>query len=104
MPKQTFEIQTFRIGNVALVAYPGEMFVDYQLTLDQNSPFDKTITLGYNNGCIGYVPTADAYPEGGYEIEQAFKYYGTLMITPHCEDQIKTTTLDLLKKLKLDTL
>ncbi len=63
VPTQPFEIQTFRIGDVAIVAYPGEMFVDYQLTLDQNAPFDKTITLGYSNGCIGYVPTADAYPK-----------------------------------------
>lgn len=103
VPTQPFEIQTFRIGNLALVAYPGEMFVDYQLTLDQESPFDHTITLGYSNGCIGYVPTADAYPDGGYEIEQAFKYYGTLMITPDCEDQIKTTTRDLLQKHTTDT-
>lgn len=102
VPTQAFEIQTFQIGNVALVAYPGEMFVDYQLTLDQESPFDHTMTVAYSNGCIGYVPTADAYPQGGYEIEQAFKYYGTLMITPDCEDQIKTSTIANLKKLTTD--
>ena len=76
----------------------GEMFVDYQLFLDDASPFDRTIALGYTNGCIGYVPTADAYPVGGYEVEQAFKYYGTLMIGAECEDMIKTTTVDMLKE------
>jgi hypothetical protein len=96
---QAFEVQTMRIGNVALVAYPGEMFVDYQLTMDRESPFDRTFTLGYTNGCIGYVPTADEYPRGGYEVNTAFHYYGTLMIGPECEERIKRTTHDCLKRL-----
>ena len=87
-----------RIGNLALVSYPGEMFVDYQLSMEDASPCDKTIALAYTNGCIGYVPTADAYPVGGYEVDQAFKYYGTLMIGPACEDIIKTTTIDMLNE------
>ncbi|MDA0747511.1 MAG: hypothetical protein O2954_13405 [bacterium] len=93
---EAFEIQVMRIGGVALVAYPGEMFVDYQLTMDRESPFAKTFTLGYSNGCIGYVPTADAYPVGGYEVDVAFHYYGTLMITSDCERLVKETTLEML--------
>lgn len=94
---QAFDIQAIRIGNMAVVGYPGEMFVDYQLVLEAGSPFDRTLAVAYSNGCIGYVPTADAYPAGGYEVEQAFKYYGTLMIGPESEALIKTATIDLLK-------
>lgn len=94
---QAFEIQAMRVGDLALVAYPGEMFVDYQLWVDRESPFPRTMTLGYTNGCIGYVPTASAYPEGGYEVNGAFRYYGTLMIAPDCERLIQEATLDLLK-------
>ena len=97
---QPFEVQTIRIGDLALVAYPGEMFVDYQLTMDRESPFARTFTLGYSNGCIGYVPTADAYSEGGYEINSAYRYYGTLMIKSDCEGMIKQTTLEMLEELK----
>ena len=32
-PTEPFAIQTIHIGNLALVSYPGEMFVDYQLAL-----------------------------------------------------------------------
>ncbi len=95
-----FEIQVMRIGSMAVIAFPGEMFVNYQLTMEERSPFDKTVTLGYSNGCIGYVPTADAYQEGGYEIERAFRYYGTLMIGPECETMIKHQTLSMLEELK----
>ena len=94
---QLFEIQAMRIGDLALVAYPGEMFVDYQLTMDRESPFSRTFTLGYTNGCIGYVPTEDAYPEGGYEVDTAFRYYGTLMITSDCERMVKETTFEMLE-------
>jgi hypothetical protein len=97
---QDFEIQAMRIGDLAVVTYPGEMFVDYQLWLDRESPFSRTITLAYTNGCIGYVPTAAAYPDGGYEVDGAFKYYGTLMIGPDCERLIREATLDLLEGLK----
>ena len=97
---EAFEIQAMRIGEAALVAYPGEMFVDYQLEMDRASPFEKTFTLAYSNGCIGYVPTAGAFPEGGYEVDHAFRYYGTLMITPACERLIKSATLELLDGLK----
>ncbi|MDP6038702.1 MAG: neutral/alkaline non-lysosomal ceramidase N-terminal domain-containing protein, partial [Candidatus Latescibacteria bacterium] len=63
-PTQAFEIQAILIGNMAVVGYPGEMFVDYQLSLEEGSPFDRTFAVAYSNGCIGYVPTADAYPAG----------------------------------------
>ena len=95
-PTEPFAIQIIHIGNLAVVGYPGEMFVDYQLFLEDAR--DKTLALAYTNGCIGYVPTADAYAVGGYEVEQAFKYYGTLMIGPECEDIIKTTTIEMLKE------
>jgi hypothetical protein len=97
---QAFEIQAMRIGDLALVAYPGEMFVEYQLWLDRESPFSRTITLGYTNGCVGYVPTAAAYPEGGYEVNGAFRYYGTLMITSDCERLIREATADALEDVR----
>ena len=42
------------------------------------------------------MPTAEEYPKGGYEVNGAFHYYGTLMIGPECEERIKATTRDLL--------
>ena len=34
------------------------------------------MVLGYANGDIGYIPTQPAYAQGGYEVEDAYKYYG----------------------------
>jgi hypothetical protein len=80
---QRFEVQVMKMGNIALVGLSGEVFVDFALEIEEKSPPEvNTVVLGYTNGCIGYIPTRDAYPKGGYEVETAYKYYGTLMIKP----------------------
>lgn len=80
-----FELQALRIGDVAIVGLEGEVFVSYAHNIRARSPFTDTLVLAYTNGCIGYVPTADAYPHGGYEVTSAYKYYGTQMIAPQSE-------------------
>ncbi|NOZ22857.1 MAG: hypothetical protein GXP25_17405 [Planctomycetes bacterium] len=87
---RAFEIQALRLGDIVFVGLPGEVFVEYQLWIDRQSPFTSTFVFGYTNGVIGYVPTADAFPKGGYEVETAHKYYpGTLMLAPDCEEIIR---------------
>jgi len=82
---QPIEIQALRIGQAAIVGLPGEVFVEYQHQIRACSPFAHTFVLAYTNGNIGYVPTAEAFPQGGYEVDSAIKYYGTTMLTPACE-------------------
>ncbi|MCC6444570.1 MAG: neutral/alkaline non-lysosomal ceramidase N-terminal domain-containing protein [Armatimonadetes bacterium] len=96
---QPFEIQALAIGDTAFVALPGEVFIAYALNIRKQSPFTQTVVLAYSNGCIGYVPTADAYPDGGYEVSQAYQYYGTLMIAPESEGMILDAAAGLLKRL-----
>jgi hypothetical protein len=61
------EVQVLRIGETALVGLPGEVFVEYGLKIKRESPFPKTFVIGLANDWIGYVPTARAFEEGGYE-------------------------------------
>ncbi len=59
------------IGGVAIVGIPGEPFVELGLALKANPWFSHTLVVGYCNDLIGYIPTREAYAEGGYEIETA---------------------------------
>ena len=61
------ELQGFRVGNAAFVAIPGEVFVEIGLTLKRQSPH-LTFVVGIANGYIGYLPTRQAYADGGYEV------------------------------------
>ena len=65
---QSFEIHGLRVGQAVLLGLEGEMFARYQLDFENLSPTQPLIVCGFANGCIGYVPTEDEYPHGGYEV------------------------------------
>lgn len=44
---------------------PGELFVEYQLAAKQMRPDLHIAMAAYGDYTPGYIPTADAYPEGG---------------------------------------
>lgn len=83
-----FEVQALALGSLAVVGLPGEVFVEYGLNLQDASPFAATAVTAYTNGMVGYVPTAAAYDEGGYEVDNAIRYYGTTMLDRSSEQVI----------------
>ncbi len=62
------EIQGIRIGETVLIGVPVELFVEIGLAVKAASPWKRTWVLGYTNGSMGYLPSRDAYAEGGYEV------------------------------------
>jgi hypothetical protein len=68
-------LQTLRIGDVALVAIPCEIFVEIGLELKERSPFKPTIVVNLANGYNGYLPTAKHHELGGYETWRARSSY-----------------------------
>jgi neutral ceramidase len=70
-PDVEIELQAIRIGPAALLAAPMELFGEIGAAISQTSPFAWTAVSGYSNGSAGYLPTPEAYDEGGYEVETA---------------------------------
>jgi len=61
-------VQVFRFGpEAALVALPGEVFVDLGLEIKRRSPFALTMVVELAHDAPGYVPTRKAFAEGSYE-------------------------------------
>lgn len=54
--------------DLAIVALPGEMFVELGLALKKASPFKHTFIAELANGSVGYIPNRSAYAEGNYEV------------------------------------
>jgi hypothetical protein len=71
LPTIPAEVSAFRIGPLAAVTVPGELFCEIGMRIKAASPFPHTLIAGYANGSVGYLPTAEAYPEGGYEVTHA---------------------------------
>ncbi|GAK56362.1 hypothetical protein U27_03324 [Candidatus Vecturithrix granuli] len=89
------ELQGIKIGNCALLAFPGELFVEIGLAIKQNSPFAQTCILGYTNGYIGYLPTAQTYEEGGYEAVAS-------RFTPESAQVVAREAVEVLRSLDID--
>jgi len=62
-------LNLFRLGPAVLAAIPCEPFCEIALAIKARSPFPYTWFGGYVGGWGGYIPTAEEYPRGGYEVE-----------------------------------
>lgn len=93
-----YEVQAIRLSDFCIVGLPGEVFVEYSLNIDATAPCRLTAVPAYTNGNPGYVPTAAAYPEGGYEVLSAIRWYGTTMLAPETEEVILAAASRVLAK------
>jgi hypothetical protein len=70
------EAQVITLGSVRIVGVPGEAFVRIGQAIKSHAGDDTAFVVGYANDDIGYIPTPEEYVRGGYEIHDAYKYYG----------------------------
>jgi neutral ceramidase len=69
--QETFPValQLLQIGPAVLVGTEGEPFAEIGLEIKAGSPWPATWFGGYTGGWAGYIPTPDAFPQGGYEVD-----------------------------------
>ncbi len=75
------EVQAIQIGPLVCISNPAEYFVEYGLEMKRRSPFPFTFCVELANGCVGYVPTEDAFGPHGGGYETRLTSYSTLEIT-----------------------
>lgn len=97
--KITTIIQAVRIGNAVLVTVPGEQFVEYGLRIKSDSYFKNTFLVDLANDSIGYIPTKNAYKEGGYQT-----WTGPCIISPEAGELLVQRLIRLTELLKTDTI
>jgi hypothetical protein len=69
-PPVKAQLQACRIGGLAWVCVPGELFNELGCEIKKRSPHRPTFVVTYVNDWIGYLPTQEAFQEGGYEVSQ----------------------------------
>lgn len=75
------EIQVIKVGNLAFIAWPGEIFVEFGLALKKQ--FNNIFMITYANGELqGYIVTKEAHEKGFYEAGNSFFEYisGEIML------------------------
>ncbi len=74
-------INALRIGDLALATFGAEVFTEIGMKVAQDSPGDYTLFASLCDGCTGYLTTAKAHAQGGYEVDVAplaYRYPGRL--------------------------
>lgn len=64
-------VRAIRLGPVALVGVPVELFCELGTEVRARSPFATTLVSGYWNGYRNYLPTEAERTRGGYEVDIA---------------------------------
>jgi len=88
------EVQVFGLNDeTAVVALPGQIFVELGLALKESSPFKNTLIITLANSHEDCIPLRKAFPEGSYEIVYSLVESGG-------GELITETALSLLNKIK----
>ena len=61
------EMTGVQIGSVAMIGLPGEPFTDIGVQIKDTEGWSMIMPCCITNGYEGYLPTKDAFDEGGYE-------------------------------------
>lgn len=70
--KLPITLSALHVNGISLLHLPGEPFVEYQLRAQILHPDRFVAVAGYGDGGPWYLPTAEAYTQGGYEVNVAF--------------------------------
>jgi hypothetical protein len=98
------EVMAVRIGDVAMVGLPGEIFCEFGMQIKQQSPFKNTLVMGLANDNRRYFPTLESFSQGpagflpgvsGYETTP-----GTTLYERGAGEKLVETALRLLERLK----
>jgi hypothetical protein len=101
-PELALELQAFRLGECAILSHAAETFSEIGAAIKKRSPFPRTLFAGYTNGCVGYLPTADAHRQGGYEVDVApLAYRMSGRFDPGCADNVSDRSVELLDALSV---
>lgn len=98
-PTVNAEIKLIRMGDLVIITVPGEFFVELGLQIKeaiQESGIGHVMLCGFANGNVGYIPARRAYPLGGYEVADAYKFYGyPSALAPEAGEMIVACAIEL---------
>jgi hypothetical protein len=88
------EVMAVRVGELAIVGLPGEVFCEFGLELKRRSPAPHTLVVELSNDAIGYLPTQESFAQGGYEVA-----VGSTLYAPGAGERLVESAVALLQRL-----
>ncbi len=94
LPEHDLHLSVLNLGSqIAITTNPCELFCEFGLAIKAGSAVKYTLVSELTNGAMGYVPTRQAFEEGGYEIR---KLPGNSFLAMDAGERIVAATLGML--------
>jgi hypothetical protein len=88
------DVMVIRLGDLAIVGLPGEIFCELGMEIKKSSPAKHTMVIELANDSIGYMPNRIAFEQGGYEPS-----VGSTLYEPGAGEQLIASAMTQLKTL-----
>lgn len=88
---EKIDMQCLQVGSAYVLHMPGELFVEYQLAAQKMRPDASVMMAAYGDYGMGYIGTAIAYTQGGYETGPVSR------VAPEVEEVLTKAMRELLK-------
>ena len=85
-------VTVLKLGDIAIVGFGGEPFTHYAIAIREACSDTTVLTGCCSNGYEGYLPTKQAFVEGGYEASSS-------AFSPNLEEDCVATAVKLIKSL-----
>lgn len=95
LPPRKARITVMHVAGGTLAILPGEVFYEIGERIERALGASPCAVAAYGHTFIGYLPTAEAYPLGGYEVDEAHRYIGWWRASPKAPDLLHQHTLQL---------
>lgn len=100
VPPMRTSVGAMTLGGRSIAFLPGEIFFETGTDIGKRVGDPHTWVVGYAHDFIGYVPTREEAPYGGYEVDEAYRYINLWRTAPDAAEKLAIAAAEMIGESK----